>query len=917
MPRSIGSVDVEVTGDYARFVSQSYAAGRAAGEAAERGFDSAFDPDGDGASKTFWNGFDEDSEQRLKESSRKMWKDFDDENEDQAEKSGEKSGKSFAKRFFTAVAKIATFAEPVALGLQGIVGTILELGASLLQAVSAGAAFVPIAVALGSAFGAILIGSQGIPDALSAVNEEFANAVKEGRAFNIEADAIVEAMGRLAPAAQEFVGVFGEIRGALSDMQGLVQQALFTGLGDALAKLTFDQLPAFQTAMINTATAVSTFVQGFVDTLNAGTPVGEILGNLVPILSNILGALTPLTTAFLGFVQTATPFAAELATHFRLWADSLADFVTSAEGTAAIQGFLDRALDSLHSWMDLIGSVGRVIGDVMEIAGSRGDGLIDSITRITDKFDAWLDSDTGRDAFIGFLDGADRIMRALLPVVKGLGGFIDNLLTDEGIKRFEELAVAIGEILPFLGQLLANASKISPLQLLAKAIVAVIDAMEKSGAMEAFERLATVIGESLGTVIQTIVDSGILVALEQSLGLIADAASDLLTALFSNEDFLTAFEEGLTAIGDVVVALLPVLLQLTPALLGMVPVITSILELLPPLAELLMALLPAINFLTVAWVAILDVQAKVAAFIVDVLVVVLETLIGWLTSLVELLTGAVKAAIEGLSSAWKATTEDISEFWNRNVGPVITKIGEFATFIGDKFMEAKDAVVKAWNDLFEGVRDTTADITRVVSDAWTAISDTASEVWETIRDAITGTWEDLVSAFDDTVSDIQDFWDDLVGFVEEIPGRFGDALADVVDVIVGPFEDAYNQVKGWVDKIKGLPGSIAGGIGGALGKLPGLAAGGIAFGPQRRLIGEAGPEAVIPLNRPLSMIDPSVRGMAAAIQGRGGAGVGPGPASSSTTNMGATHNWYITDNVGNAEATAAKVVNRLVSVGVG
>jgi hypothetical protein len=43
--------------------------------------------------------------------------------------------------------------------------------------------------------------------------------------------------------------------------------------------------------------------------------------------------------------------------------------------------------------------------------------------------------------------------------------------------------------------------------------------------------------------------------------------------------------------------------------------------------------------------------------------------------------------------------------------------------------------------------------------------------------------------------------------------------------------------------------SIIGGVGGLIGKIPGLADGGIVTGPTLAMIGEAGPEAVVPLDR--------------------------------------------------------------------
>ena len=63
------------------------------------------------------------------------------------------------------------------------------------------------------------------------------------------------------------------------------------------------------------------------------------------------------------------------------------------------------------------------------------------------------------------------------------------------------------------------------------------------------------------------------------------------------------------------------------------------------------------------------------------------------------------------------------------------------------------------------------------------------------------------------------------------------------------------------------------------GSTSGTAAGGVFMGAQQRLIAEAGPEAVVPLDRALNRVDPSVRSLSAALQslsgGRGGLGGGP------------------------------------------
>jgi hypothetical protein len=62
---------------------------------------------------------------------------------------------------------------------------------------------------------------------------------------------------------------------------------------------------------------------------------------------------------------------------------------------------------------------------------------------------------------------------------------------------------------------------------------------------------------------------------------------------------------------------------------------------------------------------------------------------------------------------------------------------------------------------------------------------------------------------------------------------------------------------------------------------PGMASGGVLTGPTRILAGEAGREAVVPLERPLSMVDPSVRWLSAIAQGKN-----PGASSGMTVSSG-------------------------------
>lgn len=105
-------------------------------------------------------------------------------------------------------------------------------------------------------------------------------------------------------------------------------------------------------------------------------------------------------------------------------------------------------------------------------------------------------------------------------------------------------------------------------------------------------------------------------------------------------------------------------------------------------------------------------------------------------------------------------------------------------------------------------------------------------------------------------------------------GAVGSALSGVTSAITRPFQSAKDAVSRILGQIRGLASS-ARSIGGSLrGKIPGLAKGGTVFGSQIARVGETGPEAVVPLNRPLHQVDPSVRWLSAIAQGKGGGGGG-------------------------------------------
>jgi phage-related protein len=153
----------------------------------------------------------------------------------------------------------------------------------------------------------------------------------------------------------------------------------------------------------------------------------------------------------------------------------------------------------------------------------------------------------------------------------------------------------------------------------------------------------------------------------------------------------------------------------------------------------------------------------------------------------------------------------------------------------------------------------------------------------------------------------------LVSAFGNVSSRILNAARTNVSGIISGAGDAANRL---VDAFRGLAGRIVSAIGTitphiSLPHIPGTAVGGMFDSPQLRLIGEAGPEAVVPLDRPLSQVDPAVRMLSAIAQGKV-----PHMASGGVVGGKSQTNYFnVQSNSPDPVTVATETVNRLAAVG--
>jgi hypothetical protein len=131
-----------------------------------------------------------------------------------------------------------------------------------------------------------------------------------------------------------------------------------------------------------------------------------------------------------------------------------------------------------------------------------------------------------------------------------------------------------------------------------------------------------------------------------------------------------------------------------------------------------------------------------------------------------------------------------------------------------------------------------------VSGIVSRLADMASGLWNWFTDGLSGVWNLVTSTFNN-----------VVGFIGGLAGKIAAAASGMWDGITGAFKSAINWIiDGWNKLAFAIPGFDVGpvhfdGFRLDIPDIPRLASGGIVTRPTLALIGEAGPEAVVPLGK--------------------------------------------------------------------
>lgn len=299
----------------------------------------------------------------------------------------------------------------------------------------------------------------------------------------------------------------------------------------------------------------------------------------------------------------------------------------------------------------------------------------------------------------------------------------------------------------------------------------------------------------------------------------ADLAEQLIPLTEAVGDELALAFEDLTPVLTDIIGQLPSLMN---AMLPLIPILGQVAAIF---FDLVSAVLPVfVNLLN----AILPTIEELAPIIAEALVVAFEAFVPVLMTLVDALMPIVEALLPVLAELIVA------------LAPIVVRLIE-------AFMPLLDLILPILVDLIEFLTPLLITVADILSVLLTQAINILIEGFEGFISFLTP----FIKIFESTFGGIKEFFYGIVNNLIGMWEGFANAIINGVNFVIRALNRIQVKAPSWVTKLTGMTS-----FGFSIQELPNialprvaLAEGGIVAGPMNALIGEAGPEAVIPLDK--------------------------------------------------------------------
>jgi len=680
-------------------------------------------------------------------------------------------------------------------------------------------------------------------------------------------DPVVQALGSLGGAALSLVGPLASASSVVAaaapifaslGIAGIATVTAFSGMGAALKAQTViwqkmsqgiqptaEDLKNLDTAMKGLTPSAQNMVKAFAGLFPELTKIRQVVQE--NFFRNLAGQFTDLAHTVLPVVSKGL---ADTANSI----NSVAQSWMTMFKQVAQQGTLEAIFAGAQPIITDLGSaLGVLVRGVLEFTQA----AMPLAQALTGEFSAWAAA-LGQDITAGlqsgkiqaFLAQAKADFDVVLDIVQNLGG---------ALKTTFSIGTETGR--GFLQQLSQVTKKWDDWTKTAEGNQAIQQFFDNSAAaMDAFMPVVGALGRALADMFNNPAAQAGFASLSQGLADLLPIVGELFQAV-SKLGIIQVIGELASALAAALAPIMPIVAELANTIgFALMGAFQALAPLLPPLAtaigQILLAVTPLIGALGGALTPVL-------MAVVGALIELLPPIVQIAGAIAQLLVSAIQA----LTPLLQALTPLFIWLFSQAgpVGGVLKMVAETMTNV---LVPAISTVIGWIGNVIGWVVNWKTSLA--------AMGAAASAVFASIS-ATVASWAQNVAGWLNTV----------VGWMHSFYSRVTGAITGLGDAIARPFLDAYGKIEGFIGRvvslfsgfgsrilanISSMGGQILekllGGLPGPVRSALGFARGGIVLGPVTATVGESGAEAIVPLNRPLSQVDPSVRVLSAIAQGK-------------------------------------------------
>ncbi|MEU5497993.1 hypothetical protein [Streptomyces griseofuscus] len=742
-------------------------------------------------------------------------------------------------------------------------------------------------------------------------------------------DSIAAGFGRAADQGLKFAasqtafkGLQGLLKGTSQAVGGLstAVQPVLQGLLSVASSVATAFGAQLGTAIGNTGTRIGNFLTQLGD---SGRAVSLVQGALTVFQQ--LGAIALNVGHILGNVwQAANVNGGGLLNNLKQITGAFAQFSASAAGQTAIGNIFKTVAQIaaqlgpiLSALVTQIGAIAPALGPVFVALGPAITGLINALGPALAAIAPVLQT------VATALASAFQVIGPALGPVGAAVAQVLSALTPLLPLAGQLVSVLAGALAPVLSLLAGLFAPI--IEELVGALMPVLPSLAQAFAVlvQALTPLATGIGQALGQLIAGL--APVLGVLGQALAQVAAALAPVITALVNALlPILPPLVQAFTAIVQAVIPLLPAVAGLVASV---APLAVLLLQILGPIVQIaaafaswlvINAVVPIIQGVVAVLTGLITGVTAVVTFIAQLpgliisglsvlgsllasfftslftsigqfVVTGFQTVVGFFTQLPGMILAGLQAlpglllnlftsAVAGIAIALLTLLAGIVFTFTELPGRIASALASLGSFLLNAFVSGFNAAASAISSFLSSAASFFAQLPGRIGSALAALPGRVASLFRSAGSSALSAASSAGSA--------------VVSFFSGLPGRIASALSSVGSRIAGAFRSAAGAarsavsslISGVVSLFSGLGSRIVGAIGNvgsqimskiksglpsSVRKYLPFASGGIVYGPTHALIGEAGPEVVIPLTRPRRAAELAARSGLLAMLGVG------------------------------------------------